>query len=347
MTGREHEARTAAQPGRHPVEIACDESGYEGERLIGVPNDVFAHAGVHLDAATAVECLWELRARIRSPATEYKANHLLRRKHRAVLVWLLGPSGPLLGNAHVYLIDKAFHVVVCLTRVLTGDGPDRVEAAARTLHRLGPRRFTPGQWTGFLAAANAVLRGKDRLDVRTPVDGLFGALDVLRSAGAPDEVDGILATFGRARPRAEAFREHLRDDPAALPVADPLMPAIVRAVAHWGTAGRHVAIVHDRQTALPQVRVEQLRRIVEGSAATGRLTALSLVDSAVDLRVQVADILAGAVRRTAMEQLDGRGDAEITALVRPYLDASSRWGDDDSWSRLTGEPGARPTPTVP
>src|SRR5688572_25420257 len=95
---------------REVLEIACDESGYEGEKLIGTTTDVFAHASVDLDTASAAACLAELRDRIRSPAREYKANHLLREKHRAVLAWLLGPAGPLHGpgrtHGHVYLIEK-------------------------------------------------------------------------------------------------------------------------------------------------------------------------------------------------------------------------------------------------
>lgn len=87
-------------------EIACDESGYEGDRLVGGVTDVFAHAGVDLPAAAAAGCLAELRRRIRSPALEYKANHLLRGKHRGVLLWLFGASGPVLGHAHVHVVDK-------------------------------------------------------------------------------------------------------------------------------------------------------------------------------------------------------------------------------------------------
>jgi hypothetical protein len=84
--------------GRAP-EIACDESGYEGEKLVGGETDVFAHASVLLAAAEAAGCIAELRRRIRSPAQEYKANHLLREKHRPVLLWLLGADGPIRGRA--------------------------------------------------------------------------------------------------------------------------------------------------------------------------------------------------------------------------------------------------------
>ncbi len=91
MSGnREDGERGAAGP---CLEIACDESGSDGENLTGGNTDVFAHAGVSLPLAEAASAVREIRDRIRSPAEEYKANHLLREKHRAVLEWLLAPEG--------------------------------------------------------------------------------------------------------------------------------------------------------------------------------------------------------------------------------------------------------------
>lgn len=87
-------------------EIARDESGFEGSRLVGGVTDVLAHAGVDLAPSAAAGCVAELRRRIRSPAEEYEADHLLRGRHRGTLLWLFGPSGPVLGHAHVHLVDK-------------------------------------------------------------------------------------------------------------------------------------------------------------------------------------------------------------------------------------------------
>jgi hypothetical protein len=69
-------------------------------------------------------------------------------------------------------------------------------------------------------------------------------------------------------------------------------------------------------------------------SARGRLAGLTLVDSTVDPRVQVADILAGTARKIASDELNDRGDAELTALLRPYVDPHSIWGDDRSWALL-------------
>ncbi|WP_181772202.1 DUF3800 domain-containing protein [Amycolatopsis pittospori] len=135
-----------------PLEIACDESGSEGEKLIGGQTDVFAHAGVRLSAGEAGDCLVELRRRIRSPAVEYKANHLLRTKHRRVLEWFLGPRGPVQGCAHVYLVDKKLLLENELRALLGGDVPPSGE---------------------LLAAFNDVLRTRNRRD---PAAGSFFAM---------------------------------------------------------------------------------------------------------------------------------------------------------------------------
>lgn len=202
------------------VEIACDESGSEGAKLIGGVTDVFAHASVRLSIEAAAEVMREVRVRAPSRAIEYKAYMILRERHRDALVWLLGPSGPLHGNAHVFLVDKTY------------------------LH------------------------------------------DRLKAADA-----GPL---------------------------DPIVPALENAVAYWSRGGEAVSIVHDRQPGLTAERVSSLM-------STGRLGALRQVDSRDELRVQVADALAGAARKIASDELNGRGDPELGALLRPYVDPASVW----------------------
>ncbi|MFE9359497.1 hypothetical protein ACFYPB_36160 [Streptomyces olivaceoviridis] len=134
-------------------EVACDESGSDGENLLGGNTDVFAHASVALPVDAAAECVREIRHRIHSPAEEYKANHLLREKHRAVLVWLLSADGPIRGRAHVHLTEKAFLVVDRAVGLLLGDPADAV-----SLYRQGPEVFGTDAWRTFLVTANALLR---------------------------------------------------------------------------------------------------------------------------------------------------------------------------------------------
>ena len=118
-----------------PVEIACDESGSEGENLVGGETDVFVHAGVCLTPEAAEACVREIRARIGSPAEEYKANHLLRAKHRPVLERLLDPAGPLAGRGHVHLTGKTFFAVRAAVPLLAEHGTNTMECP---LHRTRP-----------------------------------------------------------------------------------------------------------------------------------------------------------------------------------------------------------------
>jgi hypothetical protein len=343
--------QTEVEPTGQLLEVACDESGYEGENLIGATTDVFAHASVRLSIESAADCIQEIRGRIRSPAQEYKSNHLLREKHRPVLEWLLGPLGPILGSAHVHLTDKTFFVIGKVVDLLAGEvtyaastglyQDQRARAMAVTLYREGQRTFGREAWETFLKSFNDLMRARNRRGVGTSVDSFFRMVDVLRLAGARGRVGEIMGLLWRARPHADALRARLLDNPNMIPALDPLIPAIVRAVAYWGEGRRPVSIVHDEHTALTEERIAQLKEIfgdphpaLPRYPRTGRLSGLRLVDSRSDSRVQVADFLAGVARKIASDELNDRGDAELTALLRPYVDSFSIWGDDRSWSLL-------------
>lgn len=281
-------------------EVACDESGSEGEKLIGGETDVFAHAGVALDVEAADACLRELRRRIRSPAVEYKANHLLRSKHRPVLVWLLSPSGPIHGHARVHLTDKALFVAGTIAELLGRD--------AATFHQDGRRTLGSRGWENILASFNDLMRAKNRQG-NTSVQSFFAQVEALRGEHE------IAESLALARPRLEAFRVRQLD--GTIPF-NPLFPALIRAVEYWSRDGEPVSIVHDEQLALTETLVAQVK-------ARTALHRIRFVDSRDDARVQVADFLAGTARKIASEELNGRGDDELTTLLRPYIDERSLW----------------------
>lgn len=298
-----------------PVEIACDESGSEGENLLGGETDVFAHAGVRMSWPSAAECVREIRARIGSPAEEYKANHLLRAKHRAVLEWLLAPDGPLGGRGHVHLTGKTFFAVRAAVTLLAGDGTD---APARTLHRAGPAAFGAARWQFFLTAFTSVVRLNPRRGVTTSPAEFFALVDEL--ARVPGEAGEIVGRFRGGAERVAAYRERLASDPGLAGVLDPLVPAVIHTVRHWSADGTPVALVHDEQLALTAERVLQLK------ATLGpRLAGVRFVDSRTDPRVQVADFLAGVARRIASDELNGRGDPVLTTLLKSFVDTGSGW----------------------
>ncbi|HEY3472748.1 MAG TPA: DUF3800 domain-containing protein [Amycolatopsis sp.] len=298
-----------------PVEIACDESGSEGENLLGGETDVFAHAGVRLSPEAAAACVREIRARIGSPAEEYKANHLLRAKHRPVLEWLLDPGGPLAGHGHVHLTDKTFFAVRAAVRLLAEDGSD---AMARTLHCAGPAAFGVARWEYFLTAFTSVLRLNPRRGVTTSPQAFFALVREL--ADVPGEAGEIVARFRDGGERVAAYRARLASDPGLVPVLDPLVPAVLHTVRHWSADGTPVSLVHDEQLALTAERVLQLKAVLGH-----RLADVRFVDSRSDARVQIADFLAGVARRIASDELNGRGDARLTTLLASFVDTESVW----------------------
>ena len=168
---------------------------------------------------------------------------------------------------------------------------------------------------GFLAAANDLLRVKDSPDV---VETFYRSVEELPAARK-------LQTL--RSPYAELARARLFEEERVVPPLDPLLPAIARAVEYWSN-GEPVVIAHDRQTTLSPERIAWLR-------LDERLAGLELVGSFSNSRVQVADFLAGVARKIASDQLKGEDDAELTALIRPYLDPLAVWADAGSWARLS------------
>ncbi|MGW2691610.1 DUF3800 domain-containing protein [Streptomyces sp. NPDC001296] len=305
-----------------PREVACDESGSDGENLTSGNTDVFAHASVHMPLSSAAGHVQEIRDRIRSPAEEYKANHLLREKHRSTLEWLLGASGPLYGHAHVLLVEKAFFVVERVVDLLLGD-----PAGALSLFRAGGERFGDERWRHFLGASNELVRARSNGEPGAPVEEFFRALGALRRTHPHDESGEILALLARSRERALAHRDRLARGPAVVPALNPLVPAIVGTAAYWCGDGRPVSLVHDEQNVLTAQRIAWI------TEAT-RIVGFRLVDSRDDARVQLADFLAGIARKIASDELNGRGDPALTALLRPYVGGDSLWGDERSGALL-------------
>ena len=308
------------------IEIACDESGSEGERLAGGNTDVFGYGSVLIDLDDAAACVAELRLRIRSPALEYKANHLLRRKHRAALAWFLGADGPVAGRACVYLVDKPFLLVTRVVAEISGG----TAAAAAALYRAGPAAFGADRWTAFLAASNDLLRAGGRWPAPDDAAAAFAravaGLAPSRSGTAADAVVDELRAAGRDR--AVELRDELDRAPGGVPSLDPLVPSFARTVEHWSDGGRLVSVLHDEQRMLTPERLAALGTL------KGRLAGVRFADSIVEPRVQVADFLVGVARRIAEDALAGDLDPELAGLLRPYVDPGSVWADEASGAAL-------------
>ncbi|MFC0624450.1 DUF3800 domain-containing protein [Kribbella deserti] len=334
------------------VEIACDESGFSGTNMLDPDSPVFVHAAVELDLRSAKAWVEAARRSLPYYGDEFKANHLLRERQRPMLNWLLGPDGPIHGRARVHLTDKTFFAVSRMIDVLTteptyasGTSLDpKGRAKALALHHDGPRVFGPDKWHGILLAFTSLMRAKYRSQVEPMTDELFAGL----TSGPARESSPAIKELRSGRARIEPYLSQVLDERTTLPPLEPLMPALVETALAWGADGRRVSVIHDEQSSLTLHRIGQIERVLVKTwpGRTGPLLSLRQVDSRTEARVQVADLLAGAARRIASDQLHGHGDPELTALLSPYLEPTSIWADAPSWSRLT-EPLTTPRPDSP
>jgi hypothetical protein len=333
---------TAETSTEHALEIACDESGWEGSNLAASNSDVIAHASVRLDIDVAAECISSLRGRSGQHSYEYKASHLLRTKGGPDLAGFLGPSGPVHGRARVHLTHKSCFVLGRVLDLFIGGSVDaaslglcpdqRLESLAARLCRAGPDTFGRQPWQAFLAATNVVLRADRRRRVHAPVDAFFGQVEVLRTLEGGSRVGGILDELRNGRQEAYSARARLLEDQVLQPVLEPLIPALARTVLHWSRGLHPVAVIHDEQSALTERRMRRLEQILAAPPLEmirlpdrGRFIRFRQVDSRTDSRVQVADLLAGVARKVATDELLGRSDPDLSALLRPYVDPASRW----------------------
>jgi hypothetical protein len=249
------------------------------------------------------------------------------------LAWFLAA---LSGRAHVYVVDKEYFLVTRIvdlflvepsyaagTRLTQDHRP-----AALTLYRAGQAGGL--SWSVFLTAFVELVRTKKwhRPD-RSAMDRFFQARDALAGAGPGAEAERVLDALSPTRVWAVLTRL-AHDDQAIPPPLEPLLPALAETVLFWSGGRRQVLVIHDEQSALTASRLRRLQQALtdgaDSSAGAGRaagtapdrvspLAGLVMVDSRDDLRVQVADLLAGVARRSPNIGADG--------ALRPFLSPTS------------------------
>ena len=314
------------------IEIACDESGFSGTNLLDAATPVFTHASVDLRVDEAVDLIRTLRAGLRWSLDEVKSVQFVRgpRAPQALASLLAALSG----RAHVHVVDKEYFLVTRIIDLLLVEPSYAAgtrltqdhRPAALALYRAGRARGR--EWTDFLAAFVELVRTKRRRQpYRGTVHRFFQARDSL-AAGLGPEAEGILNGLSRRRVRAVLTRL-AHDDPAIPPPLEPMLPALAETVLFWSGGQRRVLVIHDEQSALTASRLRRLQQVLtEGAYPTaadgheaGRPPGLSpfaglvTVDSRDDPRVQVADLLAGVVRRSPNLRDDGP--------LQPFLSPTS------------------------
>lgn len=305
---------------RGTVEVACDESGFVGGSLFGGAR-VFAHASVHLDPDDAVALVDEVRRRTGAGSQELKASRLNRPWAHPVASWLCAPDGPLEGRAVVHLTDTRVFGLARLAQVLRADSAPQGWWSPRE---------EPGSWDEALrldallaglparSEREVLVAGRNLLWIRRrrrherPVEAWVDA--VHRAAAQHPDDDSRRALSGWASAQlVQRARAHLVDPPAS-PLSEPLLSALRWTVGHWSACG-DVSVVHDEQSVLTPARVAAIADELAASHPGRRMVGFSRVDSRDDARVQLADLLAGVVRRSAEDAYAG-----VETEPRPDVD---------------------------
>ena len=321
---------------RH-IEIACDESGFSGGNLVGGGHSpVFAHASTRIEPEPAARLIKHLRCEIGARGTgEYKSPEILRPRRRPVLLWLLGPSSPIHGNAYVHLTDTRFFVLARMVDVLLGEQPvsgiaspgrdARMRRLTMALYRHGEQSYGAANWQEFLTLSANLFRTNNRWLPSEPVQTFYAAVDSMVMTTAAADLTEVMRLLRSTRPIAEATRGSYVDNFKLTPLMEPLLPALNRAVHHWGSYAQTISVVHDEQSALTPERIADIASAYAASHPGRQLADVRLVDSRREPRVQIADFVAGIARRVASDQLKGQPDPELTALLRPVVDQESVW----------------------
>jgi hypothetical protein len=316
---------TGAREHRDVIDVACDESGFVGGSLFG-GSRVFAHASVHLDVAAAADLAEEVRRRTGAGSHELKASRLNRPWAHPVAAWLCGPDGPLHGRAVVHLTDtRVFGLARLAQVVMTDASPDGWWSA----------REDPETWNLALRL-HAVLADLPRAREREILESARDLLWLTRSRRPRGSLEtwaetvrattGLLADAGAGRFLAtwaspDALRRAGRylEAPPASPLTEPLLPALRWALHHWSALG-DLDVVHDEQSVLTAARVAAIADELATTRPGRRVVRFSRVDSRDDVRVQIADLVAGVVRRSVEDELSGERGA--TPLPIGHLVAS-------------------------
>lgn len=332
-----------------PTEIACDESGSDGENLIAGGTRVFAHGSTNLSLEEADALIEGLQLKTNFGGAELKSTRVLKGKHLRTTLGLFEPGGPLDGRVRVSITDKAY-MAVCkiVDLVIEEDAYSRGEQLhqhgvarqmARDLFAEGPRAYGADVWQALLGQFVSFVRSTQRRGAKTSLDQLLRTVDDLRLKSRRRRVEEAMQLLWRGRSELARYAEVGGMSQEVLRTLDPVVPAVMQTAGVWHEAlASPIRLVHDRNSALT---TEACAEIMRAGAHPHPdfpikvpIESIRLVDSREDARVQIADIVAGLGAIAGRSSLEGRLDPDIRKAVEPSLISSSLWADAESWRLL-------------
>ncbi|MCV9996529.1 DUF3800 domain-containing protein [Paeniglutamicibacter sp. ZC-3] len=333
------------------AEIYFDESGHDGENLMGGTTTVFAHGSVHMEVAEASDLVAYLRKKTRAQGEELKAKTVIN-SGRGLLNELYGPGGKLVGKTQIYLVEKTYHAVGKIIDMLIEEeaykrgvnlyAHGRAKQLAHDLYQYGPRALGPDGWDELVSGFTSMMRSKQRKGVKETVDGFYEKVDKYRLTSRREKVSKVLGMLWETREHAEEFQSDLEEG-IEMRALDPLETSLFQLALEWHSRiKRPISIFHDEQTALTKPMLERILLVANHGIPPGfgmssqkiELVDIKHVDSKSDPRIQLADISAGFCRQMAEDALRGEAQEEGLEMIRHMVHFNSLWGDSKSWEMI-------------
>lgn len=332
------------------VEVSCDESGNEGENLSRAGSRIFAHASLAIGWGDAASIMAEARRQLGTKVGELKSSLLLDPANRDVLEWLLDEPR-LTGMVNVHLTDKRYFVNgkivdMIVETVLHERGHNlyrhgKAREMAHVLFVDGPLQLGP-DWDRAIDEFNTMLRVAVRTGTKATLDDFYQTLDRLRPH-ATGKLATILRLVHAGRDEAAELIANTKTTSLDYLALDPTFAALATVVRTWtDRTGLPVRVIHDETSLLTPRRIKTMKygladpAVHEVGLTPVTLQSVELVDSKIDVRIQVADLLAGTARVIAADALADAADVALVEKLQPFVDPHSVWGDDRSWEVLAG-----------
>lgn len=334
--------------GMSSIEIACDESGSDGENLIDGTTRVFAHGSTDLTLDEADDLVRRIRQHTGLATRELKSTSLLKPRFRDFTLEMLAVHGVLNGRAKVTLVDKVYMAVCKVVDLVIEEHAYRqgndllrsgaAKSMARVLFQEGPRAYNAENWDRLLRQFVSFARATQRTGSKTTCDELLETIDALRLRARRSRVEKIMEMLWESRSELKSL-DPTSEANVALRGLDPVIPSVMETARAWHEAtGRSVALVHDRQSAL----TPDARSILQSIANHPHpelpfktpIEKFVVVDSHDDSRIQLADIIAGVGALAGRAALIGDLEVDLANVIRPIIVRTSLWADERSWRAL-------------
>lgn len=329
-------ADTTTSGAAQPLIVACDESGNDGENLLAGGSRFFVHASVTISDLDARAIMAEVRAQTGSGSTELKSKTLLNPKNQATAKWLL-EHPDLKDSASLHFTDKRYFLVSKLFDATIEELAHENEydmyadgaalCGANVLFFTSPTLYG-ARWDALLVAFQNFLRAKSTTEAAATLKTFDDRVVDVRGAGdAAGDMFLSLIHSGIRYLRTLSELQLGEGIDYRLRTLDPLIPALGAAVLYWATqSGNAVEVMHDDAKELTSERIEGMKRHLAAPEVASpnragkgvELKSVTLVDSKLEARVQVADLLAG-LGRSVLEAESSGTRHPLTPIVEGHM----------------------------